>query len=205
MADAMVDSRARLIPSTYFALRSSFLCYVLGLSVFLLPLDGVGQTVPSSDSITAAKLSGKWKIDKEVSTAIDPWRDMQIEIDATSSQLTLDRNWEGYHGFSVSDSMTIPIDGSTHQVSMSQWPDNRHIGAFLAEDSLKSVSARWLDEGRTLQVTTRLKLKVSQGTSQVRTHSEYRVSPSGAHLIVLELRSTRPRPIRYRFEEMDPS
>jgi hypothetical protein len=88
---------------------------------------------------------------------------------------------------------------------MTQWPDNRHIGAFLASDSSKSVSAAWLDDGQTLRVTTRLTVRISQGTTRIRTYSEYRVSPSGRHLVVLELRSTRPKPIRYTFERAEPS
>lgn len=200
MADGMVD--LRLSPSSFPYSFGLLLC-ALGLMVFLLPMEGMGQTVSASDSTSAAKLSGTWKIDKERSTSIGPWGDLRIEIDATGSCLTLDRNWKGYHGFSVSDSMTIPIDGSSHRVSMSQWPGNRHIGAFIAADSSKSVSAQWIDRGETLQVTTHLNLKVSQGTSRARTHSEYRVSPDGTYLTVLKLRSTRPRPMRYILEQMD--
>ena len=204
MTGTMSDLRARLVSSTFSQFRERLLC-VLGLTVLLLPLKGSGQTVSAPDSTSADQLSGTWVINKERSTAIDPWTDLQIEIDATASRLTLKRTWAGYHGYAVSDSMTIPIDSSSHEVSMSQWPDNRHIGAFLASESSRSVSAHWLDEGQTLQVTNRLSLSVSQGTSQVRTHREYRVSPTGSYLIVLELRSTRPRPIRYTLEQTDPS
>ena len=204
MTGTMPDLQARFVLSTFSHFRRRLLC-VLGLTVLLLPLKGSGQTISAPDSTSADQLSGTWVINKERSTAIDPWTDLKIEIDATESRLTLERIWSGYHGYAVSDSMTIPIDGSSHQVPMSQWPDNRQIGAFLASESSKSVSARWLDKGQTLQVTNRLNLSVSQGTSQVRTHREYRVSPTGSYLIVLELRSTRPRPIRYTLEQTEPS
>ena len=204
MTGTMLDLRARLVPSIFSHFRRRLLC-VLSLTVLLLPLKGLGQTVSAPDSTSADQLSGTWVINKERSTAIDPWTDLQIEIDATASHLTLKRTWAGYHGYAVSDSMTIPIDGSSHQVPMSKWHDNRHIGAFPTSESSKSVSACWLDEGQTLQVTNRLNLSVSQGNSQVRTHREYRVSPTGFYLSVLELRSTRPRPIRYTLEPTDPS
>jgi hypothetical protein len=170
------------------------------LLMLALPLLGRAASPSVSDSTHASRLSGTWSIDKERSTAIDPWNGLRIEINASASRLTLERIWQGSYGFATSDSMTIPIDGSSHRVPMQQWPDNRHIGAFLASDSSKTVSARWLDDGRTLQVTTRLTVRISQGTTRIRTHSEYRVSPSGTHLTVLELRSTRPKPIRYTFE-----
>jgi hypothetical protein len=173
------------------------LLLVLGLALGGLGCGG-GDAAPESTS--AAQLSGTWTIDKAQSTAIDPWRDLTIDVDASASRLTLERIWRGYYGFDTSDSMTIPIDEAPHTVPMPQWPDNRHIGAFLGGDSTKTVTAQWLDDGRTLQVTTRVPVRTSQGLRSLRTHSEYRVSPDRTHLTVLELRSTRPDPIRYTLE-----
>lgn len=203
----MIVADVRPAGSPLFPIRSPF-CLRYGACLLLLlalPLVSQAGNAPASDSTNALRLSGTWSIDKERSTAIDPWNDLTIKIDASASRLTLERIWKGGYGFSVSDSMSIPIDGTSHRVPMKQWPDNRHIGAFLASDSSKTVSARWLDDGRTLQVTTRLNVRVSQGTTRIRTHSEYRTSPSGSHLIVLELRSTRPRPIGYTFEKKSSS
>jgi len=150
-------------------------------------------------SINAEQFSGTWSIDEERSTDISPWNGLTVQIDASSSQLTLERIWGGNYGVTVNDSMTIPIDGEQQRVPMQQWPDNRHIGASLASDSSKTVSAEWLDNGRTLRVTTRLDVRISQGTTRIRTYSEYRISPNGGTLTVLELRSTRPRPLHYTF------
>jgi hypothetical protein len=82
---------------------------------------------------------------------------------------------------------------------MGQWPDNRHLGAFLGPDSTKLVTARWMDEGRTLRTETRLRVRTSQGTRPIRIYSEYRLAPDSAHITLLELRSTRPSPLRYVF------
>lgn len=172
------------------------------LLVFALGSMSSGGT---DGSIDAARFNGAWSLDKERSTDITPWNDLTIEIDASPSRLTLERIWGGSYGVTVNDSMTIPIDGEKHRVPMQQWPDNRHIGAFLAADSSKSVSAEWLDDGQTLRVTTHLNVRISQGTTRIRTHSEYRVAPDGKTLTVLELRSTRPRPLRYTFTPAEPS
>ncbi|MFB6272034.1 MAG: hypothetical protein ABEL51_03965 [Salinibacter sp.] len=150
-------------------------------------------------SVNAERFNGTWSIHEERSTDISPWNGLTVQIDATPSQLTLERIWDGNYGVTVNDSMTIPIDGEQHRVSLQQWPDNRHIGATLASDSSKTVSAEWLDNGRTLRVTTRLDVRVSQGITRIRTYSEYRVSPDGGTLTLLELRSTRPRPLHYTF------
>lgn len=143
------------------------------------------------------KIEGTWAIDKKRSTAIDPWQDLTIEIEAGEERLDLRRLWTGNYGFVAVDSIDIPINGTSHPASLKGWPDNRHIGAFARPDAERLVSATWLDGGQTLRVSTRTEVSVSQGKAQVRTYSEYRPSPDGQELTVLELRSTRPRPIRY--------
>lgn len=177
-----------------------------GSLVLLLALTLGSVSCGGADgSAEAEQFNGTWSFDEERSTDISPWNDLTIEIEASSSRLTLERIWDGYYGVAVNDSMTIPIDGERHRVPMSQWPDNRHIGAFLGADSSKSVSAEWLDDGQTLRVTTHLNVRVSQGTTKIRTYSEYRVAPDGTTLTVLELRSSRPRPIRYTFTPAESS
>lgn len=177
----------------------------LGTLVLLLALALGSVSCGGPDGVEADRFNGTWAIDKERSTDITPWNDLTIEIDASPSRLTLERIWGGSYGVTVNDSMTIPIDRERHRVSMQQWPENRHIGAFLTADSSKAVSAEWLDEGQTLRVTTYLNLRTSQGTTRVRTHSEYRIAPDGATLRVLMLRSSRPRPIRYTFTSPESS
>lgn len=177
----------------------------LGTLVFLLTLALGSVSCGGPDGVEADQFNGTWAIEKERSTDITPWSDLAIEIDANRHQLTLERIWGGSYGVTMNDSMTIPIDGERHRVSMQQWPDNRHIGAFLGADSSKTVSAEWLDEGQTLRVTTHVKLRTSQGTTRVRTHSEYRVAPDRTSLRVLTLRSSRPRPIRYTFTPAESS
>lgn len=177
----------------------------LRILVLLLALALGSVSCGGPDGVEADRFNGTWTIDKEQSTDITPWNDLTIEIDASPSRLTLERIWGGSYGVTVNDSMTIPIDGERHHVSMQQWPDNRHIGSFLAADSSKAVSAEWLDEGQTLRVTTHVNLRTSQGTTRVRTHSEYRVAPDGTTLRVLTLRSSRPRPIRYTLTPAEPS
>lgn len=175
---------------------------VLFLLAFAVGTISCGEV---DSSINAEPFNGTWSIDEERSTDISPWNGLTVQIDATPSQLILERIWEGNYGVTVNDSMTIPIDREQHRVPMQQWPDNRHIGASLASDSSKTVSAEWLDDGQTLRVTTRLDVRISQGTTRIRSYSEYRISPDGGTLTVLELRSTRPHPVRYTFTPAESS
>lgn len=142
-------------------------------------------------------LDGTWQLVKAESSPIDPWNTLTIEIEAGSSRLGLTRRWHGPTDYTAVDSVHIPIDGNTHRAPLPEWPDNRHIGAFADSDRPRRLAAEWLDEGRTLRVTSRFWVDTSQGQHHLRTYTEYRVAPQGNRLVVLELRSTRPKPRRY--------
>lgn len=179
------------------ALLPSWLAFLV-----LSMLGGGGLQSGEMGRAGSLRFDGRWEIDKDRSTAIDPWKDLTVEIEASEDRLALKRIWKGHYGFSAVDSVRIPIDGASHPVSTQMWPDNRHVGVFVGQSARdgveeKSVSARWRDDGRTLQVTTKMSAAVSQGQATLRVHSEYRLGPNGQELNVLELRSTRPRPIRY--------
>jgi hypothetical protein len=171
------------------------LCLVFGLAA---------SPCRSQESARSTPLDGAWTLLPDQSTAVDPWKSLSIEIEATRSRLRLRRVWRGNYGFAAVDSVAVPIDGEFHQVPLTQWSENRHIGVFVGPDSTKKVSATWLDEDQTLRVETLLPARTSQGTTPLRTYAEYRVGPRGV-LTVLELRSTRPRPIRYTFRRTSTS
>ena len=119
--------------------------------------------------------------------------------------VTVVRYWTGSReGGTSTDSVRVLTGGPAVTARMDQWADNRHLGAFLTADSSKSVTARVEDRGATLITESRVQLIVQQGEIPVRTYTEYHISPGGARLDVLELRSTRPAPIHYVFERVQP-
>lgn len=155
------------------------------------------QDRPAQDR---AAFEGTWQIIQDRSTSVDPWRRLRLDIRVESERVILNRIWSGNReAGTYVDSTTVRTDGTPAQIAMGQWPDNRHLGAFLAGDSTKQVTARWLDDGRTLRMQTRLHVRTSQGTRPIRIYSEYRLSPDQTRLTLLELRSTRPRPLHYTF------
>lgn len=169
---------------------------LLGLLLFGVACQPKSQ--PEDRSPTRrAQFEGSWQIIHPESSAIDPWNDLAVEIEFSADRLHLYRRWHGPTDYTAVDSIRAPIDGEPHEAPLGQWPDNRHIGAFARTDRPRRVAAEWLDEGRTLRVTSRFWVEVSQGERQIRTDTEYRMAPDGDRLIVLELRSTRPRARRY--------
>lgn len=147
-------------------------------------------------------LTGSWTYDS--GTAIDPWRGLSIEFEREEDAVILKRIWRGTReGGTAVDSVYVVPGGAPATVKLDQWPDNRHLGAYLAGDSTKTVTARWEDDGRTLVTESRLTVSIQQGTRPIRIYTEYRLSPDGDALEVFELRSTRPRPIHYVFHRAD--
>lgn len=170
------------------------------LIVGLLSGGGVLDQRDRTRSDESSRFDGTWKVVEDRSSAIDPWKDLTLRIEASDSALFLKRIWKGHYGYSAVDSVRVPVDGKPRSVPQQMWPDNRHVGAFVGKEGEKSVSAKWIDEGKALRVRTRFTAEVSQGEAELRIDSEYRLSPSRNRLVLLELRSTRPKPIRYVFE-----
>lgn len=148
--------------------------------------------------------AGAWTLVPDRSTAIDPWLNLRVEIAVEDDAVVLKRMWRGSReGGAFVDSVRLVPGSTVESEKMAQWPDNRHLGAYIAGDSTQTVSSRWKDDGRTLATERTLTVSVQQGLSPVRIYTEYRLSPEGDRLDVLELRSTRPRPIHYVFTRAD--
>jgi hypothetical protein len=142
----------------------------------------------------------RWTLDAEQSTAIDPWRGLSVVLDARGDAMVVERHWRGSReGGTMVDAVEVVPGGPAVTVALEQWPDNRHLGAYLTGDSTKTVTARWADGGRTLVTESTLTLLTQQGEAPVRIYSEYRLSPERDRLDLLELRSTRPTPLHYVF------
>lgn len=173
------------------------------LALALLPFLGASTPPPAGPPDPAA-FAGTWTLDAERSTAIDPWYRLTVEITPHDDGIDLVRAWRGSReGGAFRDSMRVVPGETVRGPAMGQWPDARHLGAYIAGDSTRTVETHWEDDGRTLVTESHVTLSVQQGTTSVRTYTEYRLSPEGDRLDVLELRSTRPRPLRYVFVRAD--
>ncbi len=145
-------------------------------------------------SLAKSNFDGHWKIDTEKSTALDPWRTMDITIDVQGDEVSIIRNFST--GKRVAqESMKLDMTKASQVVEVEGWWDNRHIGAYLGNNKQQTVEAKWLDEGRTLQLNINMILETAQDDSPVRVLREMRISRDGQTLRVLQLRSSRNLPI----------
>ena len=62
--------------------------------------------------------------------------------------------------------------------------------------------AAWIDGGRTLRVEAQVPLETSQGDTTMRLYDEYRLLEGGSELVLIELHSTRSRPLVYHFTKV---
>jgi hypothetical protein len=143
-------------------------------------------TISSSDTTTS---------DPEArSTALDPWRRLDMEIEVNGSQVTIVRTFGGGSRVAT-ETMNLDTSIPTQTITVEGWWDNRHIGAYLGNNRQVDVTALWLDDDQTLQLLIEMVLETSQDSTPVRVIREMRLSDDGETLVVIEIRSSRNKPI----------
>ncbi len=152
-------------------------------------------------SALASPLAGTWTIDLARSTELSPWKSYDLTITVAGDTVTFERRlaW-GRREFR--DHLVLDLTKPETIAPVEMWPENRHLGAYIADDHVKRVRASWLDGQRILRLSTDLTLSTQQGDRTVNILSDYKVSANGAQLTLTELRSTRNRPIVYVFHRV---
>lgn len=152
-------------------------------------------------SALASPLAGTWTIDLARSTELSPWKSYDLTISFRGDTVTFERRlaW-GRREFR--DHLVLDLTKPETIAPVEMWPENRHLGAYIADDHVKRVRASWLDGQRILRLSTDLTLSTQQGDRTVNILSDYKVSANGDQLTLTELRSTRNRPIVYVFHRV---
>ena len=146
-------------------------------------------------------LAGTWRFDPSRSTELSPWQSYDLTLNVAGDVVTISRQLgSGRRGFN--DTMTLKTAAADNVVAVELWPDNRHLGAYIGGDRTKHVRAEWLDGGRILRRATNLVLSTQLGDRPVNILSDYKRSANGAVLTLIELRSTRNRPVVYVFNRV---
>jgi hypothetical protein len=145
-------------------------------------------------------LAGRWRLDVAQSTALDGWTamDLVVRLDGSKVELRHDMTWRSTKvtGINVVDTAVPVAVPNFFRV------DQRHMAVYAQPKKSAATTAAWIDDGRTLRVEAQVPLEVSQGEAIMRVYSEYRVLEGGQGLVLLELHSTRTRPLVYRFTKV---
>jgi hypothetical protein len=157
-------------------------------------------SVVLSTAPAASPLEGRWRLDKTRSTALDGWHEWDLVIGLTGNQVSLqhDMKW-GKTTFSATNVLTL---GQPAAVPNFFRVEQRHMALYAAKGANATVGASWLDSQRTLRVEGDLPIEISQGQATMRLYSEYRLLEGDNELLLIELHSSRPRPLVYRFTKV---
>ena len=172
-----------------FPMQRTLLKFVLGLA--LLPLAALAAD-PS--------LNGRWRLDPARSTALDGWTaaDLVIQADGSTVSLRHDMTW---HATKVTATNTVDTAHPTDIANFFRI-DQRHMAVYARPKETARVQASWIDDGRTLRVEAQVPVETSQGNTTMRLYDEYRLLEDGQELVLIELHSTRDRPLVYHFTKV---
>lgn len=144
--------------------------------------------------------AGRWRLDTAQSTALDGWSDMDLVISLDGSKVSLehDMKW-GATKFQATNTVdtAAPVDAKGYFRV-----EQRHMAIYAAKGGTTHATAGWLDDGRTLRIEAATPVEVSQGDVTMRLYSEYRLSELGDTLTLIELHSSRNRPLVYVFRKV---
>jgi len=151
--------------------------------------------------VSAHPLAGQWRLLPDRSTDLSGWKVLDLTIALEGDVVTLHRQFAAGRRM-FEDVTPVDLTKTDNIVPVSLWPDNRHIGAYIGGDKTKRVRGEWLDDGRVLRLNTDLVLATQQGERKVNILGNYTVSTNGDVLTLIELRSTRTRPVTYVFQRV---
>jgi len=145
-------------------------------------------------------IEGRWRLDPARSTVLDGWTawDFVITVDGSRVSLRHDMQLRA-----TRHSATYTVDTAAPSVASDFFRvEQRHMALYPAKGGTTALRAAWLDAGRTLRVEADTPIEISQGQTTMRLYFEYRLIESDRTLVLIELHSTRPSPLVYRFNRV---
>ena len=153
-----------------------------------------------SIATAAPDFNGRWRLDLAQSSSLDGWQAMDLVINQQGSEVavTHEMRWrttrlDATNRFSTAQSVKLSDFFRVEQ---------RHMAVYPTKGGHCHAVACWLDDGRTLRVEILTDVEVSQGDVTMRIYQEYRVSELNDRLTLIELHSTRNRPLVYVFTKV---
>jgi len=175
--------------------------YIAKLSSLFLMLIFVQSCIRSDTTIY-----GTWKLNKEKSTDIATWRyrNLEMEISKNESVVTVIKNWTHNRSGDWSETLTFTPDAEPNEIMVTSpiWPENWYMGVLAKTNSIKTVSGKWEEPDKKLQMITEQVVEISQGETTVTTISDFSLNRKGDVLTVIEKRSSRPSEIKLFFEKL---
>jgi hypothetical protein len=151
---------------------------------------------------------GTWKFNREKSTDLATWRYRQPQLiirnegDATVSVVY---NWLERNRIATVDSIKFIPGGEPVEIPVTSqyWLENWYMGVLAKLGTIKTVSGKWEEQNRSLQVQKGQIVETSQGDTQIKTTFTYSLDRRGDVLTVVEKRTSRGTPVKLVFERAE--
>ena len=145
-------------------------------------------------------LEGRWRLDPAASTALDGWHkmDLAVALDGTKVAIAHTMQWRT----TIHEAVNVFDTSAPVELKDFFRVEQRHMAVYPAKHGVTKATAGWIDAGRTLRTEALTPVEVSQGDVLMRITTEYRVSETGDRLTVIELHSSRNRPLVYVFNKV---
>lgn len=145
-------------------------------------------------------MAGRWRMDPKRSTALDGWHtwDLVVGLEGTRVDLRHDMQWR------TSKVTAINSLDTSRATSVKDFfrVEQRHMALYPVPGAVTPVKAEWLDGERTLRVEATVPVESSQATTPMRIYQEFRLIEGDQELQLIELHSTRGKPLVYRFTKV---
>jgi len=155
------------------------------LGVFIL------ASLGNSAAFGQSALLGKWELVPGLSSDIDYFRALTLELRQEGKKLTILRTWGPRTP--VRDSVAVIPGGAPVEIPVKHWvhTSNIFMGMRRVEGSLRRVSARWEQEQKALRLEEHFLLRGSQGAVPVSAVHRFELSKEEDVLTYHFERSTR--------------
>lgn len=140
-------------------------------------------------------------MDPDLSSPLDGWQamDLVFAADGTAIDVTYEMRWRrtNYRATNRVD-VARPVESDSYFRV-----EARHMAVYPTKGGSSSTTAEWIDHDLTLRTETQTMVEVSQGDVPMRITTEYRIGEGGETLTVIELRSSRDRPLVYFMRKVE--
>ena len=166
------------------------------LNLFVLFFIFSLTTVYSQD----LSVEGIWVLMPQVSTEIDLYSTLKVEIKRNGDELIFKRIFGGRRAFS--ETLILKSGGSANLVSVSDrvFPTNVFMGVSMLTGGEKGVKVFWVDVPAHLKLEENYDILSSQGKARVFCEHDFLAGPHTDLMTYTIKRSTREKPITYQLK-----
>ncbi len=163
-------------------------------------LGGIAALFMTALASANPDLEGHWRLDPARSSALDGWQEMDLvfALDGSQIAITHQMRWRAtnYRATNLVDTTKSVASDNFFRI------EQRHMAVYPTKGGSTHTTAEWIDEDRTLRTETNTPVEISQGDVNMRITSEYRIGEGGETLVLIELHSSRARPLVYFFNKV---